>query len=114
MHTTSEGTHQIHGCEIVIPIVLKVTLYIEPVVIEQPPVCYKQTPTNTHPESHASQSKAQNNIDPVPVLAKTEVQPKPESVAPMASSVESGTSSELRSPEGISFTWLWRLLTEAY
>ncbi|MDV3351124.1 hypothetical protein D0962_12045 [Leptolyngbyaceae cyanobacterium CCMR0082] len=35
-----------HGCEIVIPVVLKIPIYIEPVVIERTAVCYG----NSHSE----------------------------------------------------------------
>ncbi|ESA35039.1 hypothetical protein N836_13770 [Leptolyngbya sp. Heron Island J] len=53
-----------HGCEIVIPIVLKIPIYIEPIVIERTAICHRD------PQSEVASLKSQlSETEPV-MLAK--------------------------------------------
>ncbi|MBE9069620.1 hypothetical protein IQ260_23525 [Leptolyngbya cf. ectocarpi LEGE 11479] len=40
MSTPLDFDRHPHGCEIVVPIVLKIPIYIEPIVIEKTPACH--------------------------------------------------------------------------
>ncbi|MBT9317093.1 hypothetical protein [Leptothoe spongobia] len=52
-----------HGCEIVIPIVLKIPIYIEPVVIERTAVC--------HGNSHSEVAGLKNQLSEAGPVAMT-------------------------------------------
>lgn len=43
MSTLSDFDRYSHGCEIVIPIVLKIPIYIEPIVIERTAICHRES-----------------------------------------------------------------------
>ena len=87
------------GCEIVVPIILKVPLYIEPVVIEKPPVCAGQKQAIVDSESELVDS------EPEPIL------PQPIPVKPF-----DGEPAIFKSDfnfAAISLTQVWRLFSTA-
>jgi hypothetical protein len=49
------------GCETVIPITIKVRLFIQPEVLGMPPICHQQIPSPT-PEPHVTPVLMQSNL----------------------------------------------------
>lgn len=58
MNTPLDFDRYPHGCEVVVPIVLKIPIYIEPIVIEKAAACYGQKqPDKVNFEFKASASE---------------------------------------------------------
>ncbi len=63
-----------HGCEIVIPIILKIPIYIEPIIIERTAICHGESPSEiANLKNQLSEAKPPVLANSVQAVANSDV-----------------------------------------
>ena len=91
MNTPLEFERYPHGCEIIIPVVLKIPIYIEPIVIERTAIC--------HRDSHSEVANLKNQLSEAGPVA-------------MAGAIQTVDNSDMNVLSDFSFAQPWKMVTQ--